>query len=98
MKILGNNIHAAPVRIDYVGAVVLPETVSIRQNYSLWTCLQSGPGRVNGRGMLIPTEVQPGDRLVCQFNHDGSSQLADGTAIISEDQVLAIIRQNVNHG
>lgn len=91
MKVLGNNIHAAPVKIDYIGAVVIPEAVSIRQNYSLWTCLQSGPGRVNRKGMLIPTEVEPGDRMVCQFQHNGSAELPDGTAIINEEQVLAVI-------
>ena len=91
MRILGDNIHAAPVHVHKVGLVHLPGGVIIRQNYSLWTALQVGPGRVNAKGVRMPMEVQAGDRLICQFHHDQSDKLADGTVILSQKAVLAVI-------
>jgi len=91
MRLLSDHIHAAPVPIPYVGRVLLPDSVSLRQNYSLWTVLQVGPGRVNHKGVRIPMEVAVGDRLICQFHHDHSDRLSDGTAILGREAVLALI-------
>ncbi len=92
MKVLGDRIHAEPVRIKYPGLVAIPDSVTLRQNYSLWTALQVGPGRVNKSGIATPIDIKPGDRLICQFSSHGTAHdFPDGTAILDSDHVLAVI-------
>lgn len=91
MKLTGDHIHARPVNLEYSGRIALPDSVTLRQNYSLWTALEVGPGRINSKGVLLPMEVSAGDRLICQFNHDLSDRLPDGTVILNQKAVLAVI-------
>lgn len=93
MKILGNRIHAAPVILEHIGGIVIPESLKQAHigNYKLWRVLQTGPGRLTRKGVCVPIECSPGDRLVTVTGHTGPHELPDGTAIISWDEVLAVI-------
>lgn len=53
--------------------------------------LAVGPGRRNRKGRVLPLECQPGDRVICESFTKGVIELKDGTCILSDDMVLAVI-------
>lgn len=53
--------------------------------------LAVGPGRVNSRGVRIPIECEPGDRLIIHSYTSGPQPLPDGNLLITDDQILAVI-------
>jgi len=92
MKLLGNRLRVKPVITDRIGAIFLPETARTGGRYALWTVLQTGPGRITSKSVLIPVEAATGDRVITGTAHDqGLVQLEDGTSIIQEDSILCVI-------
>ena len=91
MKLIGPRILCRPINPDRIGAIVLPESVKAIQNYRLWTVLAVGPGRITRKGVAIPLECAVGDRVVTTHYHAAPVELPDGTAILTEDQILAVI-------
>lgn len=93
MTLLGPRILARPVIPDRIGSVILPDAFKSAGlgAYRIWTVLQTGPGRVTRKGVTIPVETKPGDRIVTSTYIEGTHQFPDGTAILEQDQVLMII-------
>ncbi len=92
MKLLGNRLLVKPVIPDRIGLIYLPETARGQGHYSLWHVLQTGPGRVTPKSVLVPVETKAGDRVITGTSHDqGQVQLEDGTSIINEEAILCVI-------
>lgn len=92
MTLLRDLIHAAPVRPDRIGIIHIPESVNANSGYQLWRVLQTGPGRVTRKGVRIPCECSPGDRIVTVSHVSGPIELPDGSSLLTEDQVIAVIK------
>jgi len=56
-----------------------------------WRVLNVGPGRRTKKGVLIPMEVNPGDRVLTHSYTEGPTPLKDGTSIINSEQVIAVL-------
>jgi co-chaperonin GroES (HSP10) len=55
--------------------------------------LAVGPGRRNRKGVVAPIEAKPGDRCIIHSYTTGPQPLPDGSLIITDDQILAVIPQ-----
>lgn len=97
MRILGNRLLVKEVlpgeKTD--GGIVIPEQARAAGKFGpskLWDVLQVGFPRADAEGKAGPAlEAQPGDRVITFSYTSGALLLDDGTAIISEDLILAII-------
>jgi co-chaperonin GroES (HSP10) len=85
MKLLGNRLLVKPVLVKQsLGGILLPEA-----SQELW---HLGSVKMFDVLQVAPrVEAQPGDRVLCQSYTDGALQLDDGTAIMDERLVLAIL-------
>ena len=91
MRLLGNRLLVKEVlpgeKTD--GGIFIPEQSRAAGQFGpskLWDVIQVGPGR---KGIAL--EPLPGDRVITFSYTSGALPLDDGTAIISEDLILAII-------
>lgn len=88
-RVLVERINPATTR----NGIYLPE--SARDDINTggpkeYRVLMVGPGRtVNG--CLIPVECAVGDRIICHSYTTGPVDLDDGTKIITDDQIIAVI-------
>lgn len=99
MKLIGNRLLVKEVlpgeKTD--GGIVIPEQARASGQFGpskLWDVLAVGPGRVvykRGFTTDVPIEAKPGDRVITHSYESGAYPLDDGTAIISDDLILAII-------
>lgn len=60
--------------------------------------LAVGPGRVNRKGLLIPVEAEPGDRVICHSYTSGPIDLGGERHLIKADQILAVLPKKVVDG
>lgn len=76
------------------GGIYLPESARDDANTGgpkEFLVLAVGPGRMNAKGVRIPIECRPGDRVVCHSYTSGPVPVNDTDHIITEDQILAVI-------
>jgi co-chaperonin GroES (HSP10) len=98
MKLLGNRLLVKPVIVER-SAVGLHLPSGAQDPWYLgaakmFDVLAVGTGRVvckKGFQTLIPVEAKPGERVLARSYTEGVLQLDDGTGIISEHLILAII-------
>lgn len=97
MKLLRNHIHVAPIVVQRIASIELPAfmTEYTFDTYRLYRVLQVGPGRTTRKGVKIPIECEPGDRVICHSHTTGPMQMEDGTMLITDDQVLAVLPKPV---
>ncbi len=97
MKLLGNRLLVKPVASQdrTAAGIFLPQGSQDAFNLGSVKCFEvlqvSFPLRDFDEKAGPAMEAQPGDRVLCQSYTHGPQPLPDGTAIISEDLVLAII-------
>lgn len=93
MRLLRNHLHVAPIVVDKIGSILLPESLKAAHfdTYRLYRVLQVGPGRITRKGVRIPIECQPGDRVICHSHTTGPIKMEDGTMLITDDQILAVL-------
>ena len=102
MKPLSNHIHVERVirpTYNHDGVIQLPPVLLDDNNTrgpKEYRVLAVGPGKVNKKGILIPIECEPGDRLIVQSYTVGEELLADGTALITDDMIIAVIPKHEN--
>ena len=53
--------------------------------------LAVGPGKRNHKGVVIPIECGPGDRILCHSYTTGVTELKDGRLVLTDDMILAVI-------
>lgn len=97
MKLLGNRVRVERIKAtqaSYGGKIVLPQIALDDINTGgpkEYRVLEVGPGKNNRKGVLIPIECAPGDKVICHSYTTGSIDLPDGSSIITDDQILAVI-------
>ena len=95
MKLLGNKLLVSPIStFKAPGPIVVPDSVKDHYAFAgpkLFRVLEVGTGRVNRKGIRIPIEVSPGDRVLCQSYTTGPKEFGDGRLIITDDQILAVL-------
>lgn len=97
MIILGNKLLVERVKrptASTTGSILLPPVAQDDFNTGgpkEYRVLQVGPGRRNRKGVLLPVECSPGDRVVCHSYTDGATVLDDGRLVITDDMILAVI-------
>lgn len=92
MKPTGNHLHVRPILRDRVGSILLTEKLKISLELGRpreWRVLAVGPGRLTKKGVRVPVEAAPGDRVITFHDFEGPVDLPDGTALITETQILA---------
>lgn len=102
MKLLGNRLLVKPVASQdkTLSGLFLPQGSEDYFNLGSVKCfdvLDVGRGKPEYFGDTVgyaSPDVQPGDRVLCQSYTHGPLPLPDGTAIIDESLVLAIIPNN----
>jgi co-chaperonin GroES (HSP10) len=90
MKLLGNRLHVKPVASQdrTLSGLFLPQGSGDELNLGSVKCFDV---LGVGSGSKYPVEALTGDRVLCQSYTHGPLPLPDGTAIIDENLVLAII-------
>lgn len=97
MRILGNRLLVKEVLPGKktAGGIFIPEQSREADRFGstkLWDVLQIGPGKMSGFfNIPVPMEPLPGDRVITFSHTSGALPLPDGTAIIRDDLILAII-------
>lgn len=92
MKLLGNRllVKVVPPQEQSAGGIIIPENSLDCSSSLCWPkmfdVLQVGTGSPNR-----PVEAKPGERVLCHSYTSGPVPLEDGTAIIDESLILAII-------
>ena len=72
--------------------IIIPETVS-KEKPEQGKVMAVGPGKYDENGNLLPMKVKVGDRvLFSKYGYDEVKVGAEEYLIVSESQILAIIR------
>lgn len=103
MKLLSNHILVEHVShpIKTAGGILFPESMR-DENHGIgpfeMLVIAVGPGKVNKKGVLIPIECQPGDRIVTNpYTLNGVKTMDDGKKIIrfEPEAILAVLPKTV---
>lgn len=92
-----NHIHAQPIPTDKIGHIYLTQKLQFSMELGkprLMRVLATGPGKLNKKSLRIPIEAHPGDKILVHSYTDGPMDLPDGTVILTDDQILAVLPQN----
>ena len=76
------------------GGIILPQSTHDDNNVGgpkEVLVISVGPGKLNRKGVRIPIECEPGDRCIIHSYTTGPQPLPDGTLLITDDQILAVI-------
>ena len=94
MKLLSNHVHIKSIPAKQIGVIHLMKDLNEDMNYGgvkVFRVLAVGPGRRNRKGVLLPVECSPGDRVMCHSYFTGPTSMDDGTHIITDDQIIAVL-------
>lgn len=95
MKPLNNRliVRQLPYKKPASG-ILIPEAFAesmMTGDTKVWTVIAVGPGRVNSKGIRVPIECEPGDRIITKSYTAGADPMDDGNSIITDDQIIAVI-------
>lgn len=96
MRLLRDNILVERVKPETNpnSTIVIPQMVLDDLNTGgpkEFRVLAVGPGRSNKKGLTVPLECVPGDRIICQSWTTGPVEASPGKFVISADMILAVI-------
>ncbi len=97
MKLLGNRAHVQRIKhlqAVSAGGIHMPDIVLDDNNTGgpkEYRVLAVGPGRRNRKGDTVPVDFSPGDRVICHSYFKGAAELPDGTFVITDDMVIAVL-------
>lgn len=96
MKLLSNHLLVERVKRVHPtnSMIVLPESVLDDNNTGgpkEFLVIQTGPGRINHKGVMFPIECSPGDRIICHSYTTGSVEVGSNRFVITSDMILAVI-------
>lgn len=97
MKPLGNHLLVREELHEHIGGIFLTKKAKMDLMLGrprVFLVLAKGPGRRTRKGVLLPIECEVGDRLIVHSYTDGPQDNPDGTAIITADQILAVMPGN----
>ncbi len=79
---------------EQLGSIYLTEKMKMSLQLGrprVFRVLAKGPGRLTKKGVLIPIECEPGDRIITHSYFEGPTELDDGRHIITDQQILAVM-------
>jgi len=96
LRLLNDNIIVRPIAREKIGLIELPESLKDDNNVGgpkYYYVMLAGPGKRNKKGIVIPLEVEYGDRVIVQSYTKGvtHADLPDGDVIITADQILMVL-------
>lgn len=94
MRMTSNHLLCEPITFDKVGSIHLTEKMKFSMDLGrprVMRVLALGPGRLTRKGVLLPIECNPGDRVIVHSYTDGAIDLPDGNVIINDQQILAVL-------
>ena len=94
MKLLSHHLHVQSIPAKQIGSIILPKDLNEDVNHGgvkVFRVLAVGPGRRNRKGVLLPLECTPGDRVMCHSYFTGPMKLDDGSYIITDSEVIAVL-------
>jgi len=99
MKMLGNNVLVEPIQYETIGSIVLPEQLKMSQSLghpTVWWVLAVGPGRLTKKGVRVPIECEPGDRVICYSYTEGPKPFDDRRLVVNADTILLVLPKMVD--
>jgi chaperonin GroES len=100
-RLLSNHILVERIKRSTVttyGMIVLPPMCEDDANTGgpkEFGVVAVGPGKRNHKGVLIPMECQPGDKVIVQSYTHGGVEVEGGGFVITDDMVLLVIPKEV---
>lgn len=94
MRPLGNRLIVERIKRQQLGLIHVPEAFLDDDNTGgpkEYLVHAVGPGRTTKKGVTIPIECEPGDRIVCHSYTTGHQPIGDGRFIITDDMILFVI-------
>lgn len=96
MKVLANKLLVERIkRPVYPGSVIVLPPILLDDNNTggpkEFLVLQTGPGRRTRKGVVLPIECEPGDRVICHSYTTGAVEVGNGKMIITDDQIIAVL-------
>lgn len=88
IKPTGKHLLVSRIFRPYLGSIAIPETLQD-------DCNIGGPKecRVIAAGPKVEKDIEPGDRVICHSWTEGPIEAGDRHYIITEQQVLAVIKK-----
>jgi co-chaperonin GroES (HSP10) len=93
-KLLGDRIQVEPIIETMARGFHLPLTATDYYNTGgpkVFRVIRVGTGRVTKRGVTVPIECEPGDKVICYSYNAAPEKFDDKTFIVTTEQILAII-------
>lgn len=91
---LADNILAEPIVEERSrGGIIFPEsyTSEFDSSAKLYLVIAVGSGRLTRKGVRVPIECAPGDRVLCHSYEDGPRPLPNGQKIIPANQIILVL-------
>ena len=88
-----NHVVVEKIKHSVSGSILWTPSLD-EHNYGgpkLFRVISCGPGRRTRRGLQIPMEIRPGDRVLCQSYFTGPAEMGDGRFVIDDSQILAVL-------
>lgn len=96
IKPLSNHLVVQHLPYKVPDGIVIPEAfahVMQEADTKVFKVVAVGPGRVTRKGIRVPIECEPGDRIITKSYTAGPDPLPDGNFLIDDGQILAVIPQ-----
>jgi len=93
LKPLSDRIIVEPIVEEISrGGIVIPERARSEFDGTpkLFRVIAIGPGRTTRKGVLVPIECAPGDRVLCHSYEDGPQPIENGQKVIRAGQILLV--------
>ncbi len=94
MRPTGNHLHVREEITTQLNGIHLPQKTRMDLMLGrprVFRVLAMGPGKLTRKGILIPMEVEIGDRIIVHSYTAGPVEIGDGTAIITSEEITAVI-------
>lgn len=96
IRLLGNHLLVKRLPQVRLGGIFVPAAFDDDNNTGgpkLYQVLAVGPGQRNHKGVRIPIECVPGDRIICHSYTAGRAdvKLPEGQFILTAEQILMVI-------
>lgn len=97
MRMTGNHLLCEPITFNQVGMIHLTGKMQFSMELGrprVLRVLAKGPGRLNRKGVRIPLECEPGDRVIVHSYTEGPEELPGGRIVITGEQIIAVLPKN----
>jgi len=88
-----NHVVVEKIKHSVSGSILWTPSMD-EANYGgpkLFRVISCGQGKRTRKGVLVPIECQPGDRVLCASYFTGPAELPDRRFVITDDQILAVL-------